>query len=266
VTVSGANVTGKNFTAVVATYLISGMVTSSGVGLSGVTMTVPGAGSGTATTDSSGNYTLSGAANGTYIVRPSLSGYTFSPAGISVTVSGSNMTGNNFSATAVIPPGSGTWTLVKLPDTGQTTCYDSAGTVIACSGTRQDGAYTLNPPSYTDNGNGTITDNVTGLVWQKQDDGTTRTGDAADTYCSGNAAGLPGTGWRLPTDFELVTIVDYGRSAPAINPVFTGTQSSSYWSSTTNVDNSTYVWHVSFFSGDVNCDTMANLYSVRCVH
>ncbi len=39
----------------------------------------------------------------------------------------------------------------KLPDTGQTKCYDSAGAEIACIGTGQDGAYTINPMSFTDN-------------------------------------------------------------------------------------------------------------------
>lgn len=60
----------------------------------------------------------------------------------------------------------------KLPDTGQTTCYDTSGNVINCKGTGQDGAYNFNPLSYTDN-NGTVTDNNTGLIWQKEDDSQT---------------------------------------------------------------------------------------------
>ena len=59
----------------------------------------------------------------------------------------------------------------NLPDTGQTKCYDSAGAEIPCAGTGQDGAYTINPMSFTDNDNGTVTDNNTSLMWQKQDDG-----------------------------------------------------------------------------------------------
>ncbi len=81
-----------------ATYSISGTVTlSTGGGLSGVTLSTTGA---TATTDGSGNYTLGGLANGTYTVTPSLSGYAFSPASLSVTISGANQTGKNFTATA----------------------------------------------------------------------------------------------------------------------------------------------------------------------
>jgi hypothetical protein len=82
-----------------ATYTVSGTVTSGGVGLSGVTMTAPGAGLGTATTDSSGYYLLPGVANGTYTVTPSMTGYTFSPTSTSVTVNGANQAGNNFVAT-----------------------------------------------------------------------------------------------------------------------------------------------------------------------
>ncbi|MGK5092169.1 hypothetical protein WDW89_09200, partial [Deltaproteobacteria bacterium TL4] len=68
-------------------------------------------------------------------------------------------------------------TVVHVPDTGQTTSYtDTFG---------EDHDYLINAPSYTDNSNSTITDNVTGLLWQKQDDGKTRTWDSAGTYCTG---------------------------------------------------------------------------------
>jgi len=58
---------------------------------------------------------------------------------------------------------------VDLPKTGQTTCYSTAGTLIDCAATGQDGdiqAGTDWPsPRFTDHGNGTITDNLTGLMW-----------------------------------------------------------------------------------------------------
>ena len=54
-------------------------------------------------------------------------------------------------------------TMNNLPDTGQTTSY------TATFG--EDNDYTINVPSFTDNGNGTITDNVTGLMWQQGDSG-----------------------------------------------------------------------------------------------
>jgi hypothetical protein len=75
----------------VATFSISGSA-----GTSGATVT---AGSQGATSDASNNYVISGLANGTYTVTPSKSGCTFSPATLSVTIAGANVTGNNFTAT-----------------------------------------------------------------------------------------------------------------------------------------------------------------------
>ncbi|HQQ47114.1 MAG TPA: hypothetical protein PK747_06865, partial [Acidobacteriota bacterium] len=99
VTISGANQTGKNFTATAAaTYSISGTV--SGATASGVTMSLTGAAAASTTTATDGTYTFSGLSNGTYTVTPSKSGYTFSPTSTSVTISGANQTGKNFTSTA----------------------------------------------------------------------------------------------------------------------------------------------------------------------
>jgi hypothetical protein len=54
-----------------------------------------------ATTDASGAYTISGLPSGTFTLTPSRTGFTFSPATRSVTVSGANLTGRDFTATAV---------------------------------------------------------------------------------------------------------------------------------------------------------------------
>ncbi len=99
VTISGANQTGKNFTATAAaTYSISGTV--SGATASGVTMSLTGAATTTTTTATDGTYSFSGLSNGTYTVTPSKTGYTFSPTSTSVTISGANQTGKNFTSTA----------------------------------------------------------------------------------------------------------------------------------------------------------------------
>jgi len=59
----------------------------------------------------------------------------------------------------------------KFPATGQTTYWDSDGNVIACAGTGQDGDIQAGAAlSYTDNGDRTITDNNTGLTWEKKSD------------------------------------------------------------------------------------------------
>jgi streptogramin lyase len=82
------------------TYSISGTVTSGGNALTGVTMTLGGAASATTATDTSGNYSFAGLANATYTVTPSLTGNTFSPTSITVTVNNGDITGQNFTGTA----------------------------------------------------------------------------------------------------------------------------------------------------------------------
>ena len=56
-----------------------------------------------------------------------------------------------------------------VPRTGQSTCYDTRGALIKCPGTGQDGdklAGVAPPvPRFVDNGNGTVTDKLTGLIW-----------------------------------------------------------------------------------------------------
>lgn len=158
----------------------------------------------------------------------------------------------------------------KLPDTGQTKCYDVvAGDEIACAGTGQDGAYTINPMSFTDNGNGTITDNNTGLVWQKQDEGTTRTWDVANSYCNNLVLG-GASDWRLPTKKELMSIVDYGIPAPGptINTTYfpNASAGSTYWSTTVSYKPSN-AWSVRFGDGFVSSYYLKGSpdYYVRCV-
>jgi len=136
----------------------------------------------------------------------------------------------------------------KLPDTGQTKCYQGVNPYaeISCEGTGQDGEYTINPLSYTDNGNGTVTDNNTGLVWQKEDDGVIYNWyeaagifDAVYNPTSMNICGELRTGgysdWRLPSKKELGSILNYDipyPTGPTIDPVFTNTVAALYWTST----------------------------------
>lgn len=107
------------------------------------------------------------------------------------------------------------------------------------------------PSRFIDNGDGTVTDKETNLVWMKQDDGTRRKWKEAKEYCEENKAKLPGEGWRLPTVKELISIIDYEKYNPAIDPIFTKTQSSYYWSSTPHAGGSGYAWFVYFSDGYV---------------
>lgn len=120
----------------------------------------------------------------------------------------------------------------------------------------QDAQNTGNAPSYTDNGDGTVTDGITGLMWQQSPD-TDGDGDidAADkfTYAeavNGAIACTVGghTDWRLPTIKELQGIVDYTNSpdssaSAAIDSLFNTstitneggvTDYPSFWSGTTH--------------------------------
>jgi len=113
----------------------------------------------------------------------------------------------------------------------------------------------------------TAVDPATGLMWQREDDGTMRNWSNAGSYCSNlSLAGY--SDWRLPTKDELVSIVDTSFGSPTINTdVFPNTQPSRYWSSTSYASNTTYAWDVSFLDGDVNADAKTNSNSnvVRCV-
>jgi inhibitor of cysteine peptidase len=100
VNVQGADVAGQDFTCSqnqASTYTISGTV--SGDATWGVTVSLTGRQTATATTDSSGNFSFV-VPNGSYKITASKTGFIFAPTSISLSVSGSNVAGQNFSNTA----------------------------------------------------------------------------------------------------------------------------------------------------------------------
>ena len=103
VTVSAAAVTAQNFTAKAvqaATYAVSGTVSGDVKG--GVKLTLSDSTkSFEATTDNTGAYSIPNAPAGTYTLTPSLTGYTFTPQSVPVTVSAAAVTAQNFTAKAV---------------------------------------------------------------------------------------------------------------------------------------------------------------------
>ena len=125
---------------------------------------------------------------------------------------------------------------------------------------------------------GTVLDTKTGLTWQQVPGPSGQTWAAAKTYCQ-TAAGLPGTGWRLPTIKELATLIDFSRtSGPYIDPVaFPGVaptvtdNSMAYWSATVAVPNAvagrpTTIWSVYFSTSQENYANEPNVgMFVRCV-
>jgi hypothetical protein len=124
-------------------------------------------------------------------------------------------------------------TIQQLPDTGETQSYTTTF--------GEDHDYLINTPSFTNNNNGTITDNVTGLMWQ-QVDGGEMTIENAVTYCDNLVLG-GFSDWRLPTPIESFSIINHQNSNPAINTnFFTLTTAEYWWTSVFENNSTTKVW------------------------
>lgn len=155
------------------------------------------------------------------------------------------------------------------------------------------------PDRFVDNGNGTVTDNQTHLMWEKKGHpGSSALHNVDNTYTWCNAtgdragicAGSTGnwiadvngeafaghTDWRLPksggiTAFptgdtaELESIVETGHGGPTINTIFGPTASNFYWSSSTYSVGPSSAWGVTFFNGDVIGASKIDVNYVRAV-
>jgi len=153
---------------------------------------------------------------------------------------------------------------VALPETGQTTCYDTAGSVIPCAGTGQDGDQLAGvawpSPRFTNNGNGTITDNLTGLIWLQNALCFSGRGGEQATYdaltlnsgeCGLSDGSVEGD-WRLPNVNELDSLVNAEQVSTAVwlnSQGFTNVLNGIYWSSTNWVVLTDHAWSVIMFSG-----------------
>ena len=122
------------------------------------------------------------------------------------------------------------------------------------------------PTAYTDNGDGTVTDKITGLMWQQSSAPSTMTQAAALTYCSTMLTAGGHSDWRLPTKIELLSILDYAKaSGPTINAIFTITQANWYWTATTFALDTSQAWFVSFIDCSTSAEAMSSAAAVRCV-
>lgn len=153
-------------------------------------------------------------------------------------------------------------------DTGQTQCFDAAGMARACGGTGEDGetqaGVTWPTPRFTDNGNGTITDNLTKLIWLKDGScsGSTLLWQAALTWvanfnggstaCADYGAGTHAD-WRVPNIRELFSLLDFGNTNPPLpaGHPFVNFQSNWYHTSTSNLVDPTGSFAVRFTDGDI---------------
>ncbi|GJQ59845.1 MAG: hypothetical protein SCALA701_26460 [Candidatus Scalindua sp.] len=126
-------------------------------------------------------------------------------------------------------------------------------------------------PRFTKNGDGTVTDNLTGQIWTEDADlvpGLASWTGAMDT-CAALADGISGLtdgsaagDWYLPNIRVLHSLVNYGISTPAVSNTsgtgkwtagdpFNNVQSAFYWSSTTSASDTTVAWGVNLNSGSV---------------
>ncbi|MDD5370093.1 MAG: DUF1566 domain-containing protein [Anaerolineaceae bacterium] len=164
--------------------------------------------------------------------------------------------------------------VAQVPKTGQTTCYEplhyGMPNIVPCGGSGEDGELQAGASyparRFTDNADGTITDQLTGLMWLKDADcmgGPAPTGDAYDFIThlkqgtvDGAACGYV-TGkyndWRLPNLYELYSLVDYkGDNVARLNQVFSHVrQDAPYFSSSRN-------WYVHLYYGTVDQNTHAD--------
>jgi uncharacterized repeat protein (TIGR02543 family) len=151
----------------------------------------------------------------------------------------------------------------QVPQTGQVNCYNESGTAVICTGTGQDGELQTGvawpSPRFTDNGDQSVTDNLTGLVWTK-DANLRKTRDPL-FGAELDSAGVPlsvvsgvtwqqaleyvkklntesylgHTDWRLPNINELKSLKNIGQSNPSTwlnGQGFSNVQSYFYWSGT----------------------------------
>jgi hypothetical protein len=161
---------------------------------------------------------------------------------------------------------------------------------VASGGSRVAAAKPTTPPRFVDNGDGTVTDNQTGLMWEQQTtDGSvtdvtnfyswSSTGSAPDgtlftdflpgMNCEVSPNGACPIGgkyrdWRIPNVAELQTI-QAPCGLPCIDPIFGPTAAADYWSASSFTGNSGAAWDVSFFQGGKLPNSKDSMKSARAV-
>jgi hypothetical protein len=158
--------------------------------------------------------------------------------------------------------------MALVPQTGQTLCYDAVGAEIPCAGTGQDGDQQMGVPwpnpRFTDNNNGTITDNLTGLIWLKNANcfgqklwtaALLSANNLASGACSLTDASSAGD-WRLPNKNELYSLLNHqlANTKTWLTEAGFSNVQDWYWSSSTYAYayNGDYAWFVDMKVGFVS--------------
>jgi len=163
----------------------------------------------------------------------------------------------------------GYWSSTAGPSTAWLTYFDDGnrgpGTksnayyVRAVRGGRSAGLNHL-----VDNGDGTVSDTATGLMWQQATAGAYSWQEALTAAEILNLAGYDD--WRLPDINELRTLIEYNPSGTSINTTFfPDTSTWSYWSSTSYDTYTGGAWVVNFSLGYDDIDYKTYTYNVRAV-
>ena len=160
-------------------------------------------------------------------------------------------------------------------DTKQSKCYDNTNEIIPCPSPEQafygqDAQYRTIQLAYKDNNDGTVSDLITGLMWQQSDDGVTRTWQQACDYCE--SLTLPAekySDWRLPYRRELMSIVNYGYKPAGVPPInndhFPTCRLSPYWTGSGLIYSPVSFWYTNFSKGSVHSQHGDSNCYVRCV-
>jgi len=280
---------------------ISGTVMFNGAPLVGATvtdfMTNTSTVSKTTVTDANGHYTFSGMSvtgnvPGDYQIYVNQAGYGFYPSVASgATVKRADYTGQ-FLSNGGLPP-SGIFfnviDFIALPDASVNganfTAYDGTNPTVTLAATGQEVSYAAGDDGsgrkgvawsaatrFTDNGDGTVTDNLTGLVWLQDAGclGSALWGDglaAANQLASGTCGLSDGSAagdWRMANLAELESVMDASASAPALSSghPFLNVSGGIYWSSTSyygGVGESDKAWTIRLSDGRYMNDTSSNI-------
>lgn len=157
--------------------------------------------------------------------------------------------------------------LIALPQTGQRSCWNSSGVSIPCTGTGQDGEIQAGAPwptsRFQDNGDGTVLDRLTGLIWLRDIDilDTSVTWDQALAAIGdmnrGTRPNFGFTDWRLPNIREMRSLVDFGRNLPALPasyPLLGSVPRAEFWTNTSdpNRPEETHIVFLGLHDGDAS--------------
>jgi len=145
-------------------------------------------------------------------------------------------------------------------------CQQVAGNIWAAwpmpDPTTRDGGVSQ---SYDASSGDVVIDGVTRLTWERKVDPGSHSWDEAQAYCACLALGGY-QDWRLPTRIELVSIVDFTKTDPALDGVaFPATSGDYFWTSSLLAENPSTAWYVYFFDGNTHSGGMDSAYRVRCV-